>query len=356
LKTPGIVQRHPELRWVASLVVIAAVAAVVATSVSGAFHDTSTLTTTSAQELVAKVQDPHPHGYSGTVVTRIDLGLPGELRSALATTVPVGGALLNGSHTMRYWYGGSDRQRVAVVGPTAEQDVFRNGTHVLLWDTATHSAQRSTVPEASGPLPLSLAAPAALSPPQLADRLLDLAGPDTDTTLRSGDRVADRSTYELVLTPTVTGSRIGSVHIEVDGAHSVPLAVQVYPSGSSRPALDVAFTTVSFAAPAERNFSFTPPDGATVGRASPMGSLFSGATGSGSVTGSGWLSVASYPSDRLENAVIAKLFGAELRPVRGTWGSGRLFTSPMLSLLVGDKGRVAFGAVDPALLYKALGS
>jgi hypothetical protein len=42
-----------------------------------------------------------------------------------------------------------------------------------------------------------------------------------------------------------------------------------------------------------------------------------------------------------------------LTPVSGTWGSGRLLDSKLLSVLVTNDGRVFAGAVDPSALYAA---
>lgn len=375
MKTPGIVQRHPELRWLASLIVLGALVALVVSWVSGVFRDDTALPTTSASELVSAVRAPHAGGYSGTVVTRIDLGLPSTLRSALAQALPIGGTLLDGSHTMRYWYGGPTRQRAAVVEQNAEQDVFRNGTSVLMWDTREHTVARAKVSNVPGLLPLGMTTPAALAPPQLAGGLLALLGPNSHTVLRSGDQVAHRSTYELVVTPGLPGSLVDSVHIQVDGAHSLPLGVQVFADGSSEPAVDVSFTTVRFAMPAGRNFSFTPPAGARILAGSPFGVLLAG-SGELSTTGTGGRTVISYRPDPIERAVLTKLLGPSLQRVHGGWGSGQLFRSPLLTVLVTDpqrpgksgkgagpagtkartvEARVLAGAVEPTVLYRTVG-
>lgn len=353
MRTPGIVQRHPELRWLVSVVLIVAVVAAIATSVSGVFRNDSALPATSPGQLVSQVRAPRITGYSGTVVSHIDLGLPASVLTALSDAVPVGGALLHGSHTMRYWYGGEDRQRVAVVGQSAEQDVFRNGTQLLLWDTSTRIAQRSTISKDSGALPLALATPAALTPPQLASRILDLAGDSTDTTLRSGDPVAHRSTYELVVRPESPASRIDSVHIEIDGLESVPLGVQIYARGAVEPAVDVSFTDVNFTEPASQNFSFTPPVGSDVRSTAVLGPLAS-MLSEVSVIESGWLSIGSYSSGAALNELIDKMLGGSAQKVKGSWGAGRLLQSPLLCVLVTDKGRIVAGPVAPSVLYRSL--
>ena len=78
------------------------------------------------------------------------------------------------------------------------------------------------------------------------------------------DRVARRSAYGLVLTPRTPGTRIGSVHLSLDAETSLPLAATVIPRGSTRPAVDVRFTTLTLARPAPSVFGFTPPPGAKV--------------------------------------------------------------------------------------------
>lgn len=345
-KSPGLVRRHPELRWLASAGLIIAVIAAVSTSLSGAFRDSPTLRATGPDQLVSQVEKPHVGGYVGTILAKVDLNLPRGVALALAQEVPVGGALLDGSHTMRYWYGDEDRQRVAIVEQNAEQDVFRSGDRVLTWDTSTRTFERHVLASDTGSLPLANT-PAALTPPQLAQRILSAAG-SSSTTLRSGDDVAGRSTYELVVEPTSGRSLIGSVHVLIDGEHSVPLAVQVYPRGSSEAAIDVAFTSISFAPPEPRNFTFTPPAGARSTAATSLSSA------EFDTVGSGWLTVARYRTSRPIAGGLSALFGPAMLPVKGKWGSGRVYSSGALSVLITRTGQILVGAVDPDVLYQAV--
>ena len=357
VKTPGIVRRHPELRWLASVLLIVAGTAAVVTSVNGTFRDDPSLPATSPEQLVAKVRVPHVAGYSGTFVTHIAMSLPTTMLNALTDAVPVGGSLLHGSHTVRYWYGGIDRQRAAVVGLSDEQDVFRNGSDLLLWDTRTHTAQRSTLADTdSATLPLSVATPAALTPPQLAGRILELAGDDTDTTLRSGGLVADRQTYELVIHPDAAESRIAEIDIQIDGLQLVPLGVQIIARGTdpSRPAVDVSFNSITFAQPAAQNFAFTPPHDATLSTGAPLGQL-SGLVDKLRLVGSSWLSTASLTTTPAAAKLLVYALGKQPARVHGTWGSGRLLQTKMICVLVTDAGRVVAGAVDPSVLYRAVG-
>lgn len=353
VRTPGIVRRHPELRWLASVAVIALLVVVTTTSVSGLFRNNYALPATNPDQLVAQVRAAGTTAYSGAIVAHVDLDLPASLTSALSDAAPVGGTLLHGVHTLRYWYGGAGRQRVAVVGPNAEQDVFRKGTQLLLWDTGSHTGERATLSKSqSGVLPLTLAPAAALTPPQLARRILDVTGQAGDTTLRSGDRIADRSTYELVVRPEPSASRIDSVHIEVDGLESVPLGVQIYARGAGAPAVDVSFTTVNFTEPSAQNFSFTPPAGSAVRSDTP--DPLSSVLGDVAFVGAGWLGVGSYRSTAASAALVDGLLGDGARKVKGAWGTGRLLESPLLCVLVADHGQVVAGSVDPSVLYTAV--
>lgn len=352
-------QRHPELRWLASVVLIVAAGAVVATSLSGVFRENSALPVTSPDQLIEQVSQPHVGGYYGTITAQVDLGLPKTVSTALTAAVPAGG-LLRGSHQLRYWYADADRQRVAVVNPDSEQDVFRNGDEVWEWDTGTRVARRSPVSGASGgALPLALSSPAALTPPELADRILSLVGPDSDTALRSGDDVDGRKTYELVVRPDSTASRIGEIDIQLDGRQDVPLSVRLFAVDAAQPALDVAFTDITFATPASQNFSFTPPDDAkTATGAKSSDPDLEQALDSVTTVGSGWLTALSYTSSELRGSALAavayQFLGTAAHAVKGAWGTGRVLETPVLTVLVTSKGRILAGAVTPDVLYAAV--
>jgi hypothetical protein len=134
----------------------------------------------------------------------------------------------------------------------------------------------------------------------------------------------------------------------IDGEHSVPLAVQVYPRGSSEAAIDVAFTSISFAPPEPRNFTFTPPAGARSTAATSLSSA------EFDTVGSGWLTVARYRTSRPIAGGLSALFGPAMLPVKGKWGSGRVYSSGALSVLITRTGQILVGAVDPDVLYQAV--
>lgn len=364
MNVPPVVQRHPALRWLAPIAVVG-VAGLAATGMFSARVASKSLPATSPAALIAAVQSPKTTGFSGTLVSRLSLGLP--------DLPDVGGAgngasmtsLLSGSHTLQIWYGGAEEQRIALLGATDETDVFRSGRELWQWSSADHTAVHTVLPTPRGtgsqpPTPIET-----LTPAGLARRTLDMLDPTTTVEIKRTESVADREAYELILTPRLTSTRVGSVHIFVDGATKLPLGVQVYARGQRTAAVDVSFSTISFAQPSATYFRFRPPAGATV-REANLGDDLLGAPANPQPNaarpdrrlrtfGTAWTTVYAYRSGRqiiVRDGTLAKA----LTFVSGTWGSGRLIESNLLSVLITDDGRVYAGAVDPDALYAAAGS
>ena len=192
------------------------------------------------------------------------------------------------------------------------------------------------------------------------------------------------------------------MRIAIDSQHRVPLRVQVFARGAATPAAQVGFTAVSFSRPPAADYAFTPPAGARVsqqhtatqqhtGAASPgaAGRTASGLTSDVRMIGTGWLAVASLPESSLAT-LSGGAGGGDLLPFRhsasslapgsaarggpgaapggsllgellnsaprvsGSWGSGRLIRTSLLSVLVTSTGRVLIGAVTPDVLYRAV--
>lgn len=343
--------------------------------------------------LVSAVQKSKVSGFAGTVVSQLSLGLPELPDVGDLGDVSSFGALLTGSHTLQVWFGGVDKQRIALLGPTDEVDLFRDGRDLWQWTsddhTAVHLQLRSrtapaaaATPTASLPVPTSASS---FSPSTFGQRLLSRLDPSTDVTVEADQTVAGRAAYDLVLTPQTTETKIGSVHIAVDGQTKMPLGVEIYARGESDPAVDIAFTSVRFAVQPDRTFTFTPPHGAIIRdaqratptasaapattapappaavQAAPMAPMASAEAVPGArrpqLTGSNWTTVVELPAGsgvgrRLADSTLLQ----KLTPVTGHWGSGRLLDSALLSVLVTKDGRIYAGAVDPSELYAAAGT
>jgi outer membrane lipoprotein-sorting protein len=375
----SILRQHRTLRWF----VPACVAGVASLAAGGAFTaqaSSGSLPKTTPAALLAAVQSAPVPGFSGTIVGQLSLGLPDLPALGGSPDGASTASLLSGSHTMRFWYGGPDRQRVALLGTTSETDIFHSGRDLWQWESDTHLATHTVLPAGQAHRP----ARAELTPQQLAERALAAISPSTQVTIVNNRRVADRSAYQLVLTPRDTATRVSSVRIAIDGSTKMPLGVQVYARHRSSPAIDVAFSDVTFKTPSADNFRFTPPPGATVhqgvvagqqgwqsyqpaaraperagsrhqGRQSnePAARAPERAGSSSATIGSGWTAIVEYRTSQARVAEAAGPLLSRLKAVRGSWGQGRLLDSALVSVLVTDDGRVFAGAVEPSALYAA---
>jgi outer membrane lipoprotein-sorting protein len=308
-----------------------------------------------AEQLLTDVRSARVHGLSGTVVQHSDLGLP-ELPGVTGSGSSSLTSLIAGTHTMRVWYAGPGRTRLALLGTLGESDVIVNGRDVWVWSSADRTAQHRRLP---APAPAPAPAPEATPLPTPSDAARQaLAAVDGTTTVRTGApvTVASRPAYELVLAPRDSRSLVREVRIAVDSATKMPLRVRAFAAGAQAPAFEVGFTQVAFDRPAAEHFRFVPPPGTTVTEAQPAARPETHRrVDIPRVVGRGWTSVVVATAPELSGSPDLQGILDALQPVRGAWGSGRLLRSSLSSVLLTDDGRIAAGAVRPELLYAALG-
>lgn len=374
----SVFQNRPALRWLvpvaASVVVVGGGAAI---GTLGAAADPA-LPPRSAAQLLVDLQTAQVEGFSGTVVQRADLGLPALPGIGGSDSADLA-ALASGTHTLRVWYAGPDRTRVALLGTLGESDVMRNGSDVWTWRSQSNEATHYRLPEETGddnPHGPTGTGPAGLpsTPQEAADQALAAIDPSTRVTVGRSATIAGRDAYELVLQPRDAASLVGQVRIAIDAKEHVPLRFELFAKGSEEPAFELAFTQVDFNTPGDSQFTFNPPPGTKVTEGSsdpkrhrPEG----GAAPDGlSTAGDGWTTVvvgripggqASALTGRDGTAGSAGTpNGADLLGnlldgfprVSGDWGSGRLFTTKLVNVLLLDDGRVLAGAVTPERLYE----
>jgi hypothetical protein len=391
--------RRPAARWLVPLGVVCAIVLIAAmTAVIRAVSSGGPLPARSATTLVADLANTDVAGISGTIAESADLGLP-----ALPGVGGDGSAdwtqLISGSHTLRVWSAGPAMTRVALLGTLGESDIIHNGADIWTWssadNTATHlrlpsigaATPDSAAPGLPGRIPANLAPllskllPA--TPQQAAAEILAALGPTTTVRNAGAVTVAGRSAYELVIAPRDKASLVASIRIDVDATEHVPLRLRVFAKGYAKPAFDIGFTQVSFDRPDASVFRFSPPSGATVTQI-PSPSLKRPSTSPGpdsaslphvSVIGSGWTAIlavkgqpASMPrrygsmpgsepgqSDDASGSALGAII-AQLPTVSGSWGTGRIFSTHLLSVLITNDGRVFAGAVAPSALYAAAAS
>ncbi|WP_327582653.1 DUF2092 domain-containing protein [Nonomuraea sp. NBC_00507] len=376
-------RRGTFVRWGVPIAAAAVIgAAIGAGPVIAAVSGDPVLPERSAEQLLAdaaaatsKQQGIAP--MSGTVQQTASLGLP-ALPQTGGETSPL--SLLSGSHEVKVWYGGDQKFRVAMPTQLNETNLIVNGDQGWYWDSATNTATKLTV-KAGGeqqhktPVPQ----PTDLTPAQVAQRMLEGVDEHSSVRVINTAEVAGRPAYQLVLAPKDEGSLVQEVRIALDGETYVPLQVQLFAKGSAEPAYQVGFTQVTFTTPAEENFAFTPPAGAKVEEATLGGEGFgkqaeeraehaADVAGEAKWVGDGWSRVAVVPfklSDLQaqtaqggEDGNAAALLDTVLKsatPVSGTWGSGKLIKTKLVTALLTDDGRLLAGAVTPEEIIKAAG-
>lgn len=362
--------RHPGMRWLAPAAVAVVVAGSVSLAHAAAAEPTAagSLPAITAQQLLARVGEAASTPVSGTVTATADLGLPQlpSLGSGGGSDTTGLTSLISGSHTLRVWYDGPSRQRVATLSTMGETDVIHDGQQVWTWNSSDGSVTRQDLPtQAATEAPA--AGDAMASPAAAAASALKLIGPSTSVTVSSDQAVAGRAAYQLTLTPKGTGSLVAAVRIAVDGATFVPLRVEVDSAATRAAALTIGFTSVSFAPVSAAEFTFTPPPGSTVTThdAAALGGMFSGLTGDAapSVVGSGWTSVvvahpdAGHSPTAAASPTIPGSLGMLLRnlpTVSGSWGTGHLLAGTLVTVVITDSGTIAAGAATPEVVLAAL--
>ncbi|MFG1778136.1 outer membrane lipoprotein carrier protein LolA [Micromonospora sp. NPDC049048] len=365
----SVLKSRPVLRWLVPVTAVATVIGGGAALGTFAAQAEPSLPPRTAAQLLVDLQTSRLEGLSGTVVQRADLGLP-----PLAGLVGGDGltGLLTGTHTLRVWHSGPDRQRVALMDTLGERDILRNGRDVWVWNSRSNTATHRTLPEgAAGAETPELP----VTPGEAADRALAAIDPSTEVSVGRSATVAGRDAYELVLAPRDAASLVHQVRIAIDARQHVPLRFEVFADGSDKPAFEMAFTQVSYARPDADQFTFNPPPGVkvteeTAGRQHadvPGKRPMASARPDVRTVGESWTTVvvarldgAGAPADRPAapgragngpTGDPAALLGA-LPKVSGDWGSGRLLTGKVFSVLLTDDGRLIAGAVTPERLYE----
>jgi len=382
----SIFEKTPALRWVVPAVT--AVVLVGGGSALTGIHAVAGagLPPRSAAQLLVDVQQARLDGLSGTVVQRSDLGLPDLPVSSGSGGSDSSGSsdltsLISGTHTMRVWFAGPDKARMALLGTLGESDVIRNGQDVWVWASREKTAKHYALPAhdaaSTSKTSPSMPSPSDLptSPQDAAEKALAAITPSTEVTTSGTATVADRSVYELVLRPKEATSLVAEVRVAIDGTEHVPMRVQVFAKSVDDPVFEVAFNAVDFTRPDAAQFTFNPPPGTAVTEgesASPKTDSVAPQPSSAEkpkVVGKGWGSVlvANVPAaDAMAGtsgttgattdknlAQLMKLVTL-LPKVSGTWGSGHLMKGTAFSALLTDDGRIVVGAVTPEGLYAAL--
>ena len=373
-------------RWAVPGVAVVVTAGVIAGLQIPSAQASPVLPARTPAQLLAEIStDAQVPPLTGTVVESTSLGLPQLPQAGNPTSIT---SLITGSHTVKVYYQDASHFRLAVPQPESETDIISDGTKTWLWDSASNSVTEfvATADKGTHPKKLLPQLPA-LTPQQAANQALKAVGKTTLVSIQSNVMIAGEPAYQLVLAPKDHRSLVGKVQIAIDAKYGMPLRVEVFAKGAKSPAFQVGYTSLQFTTPAPANFDFTPPPTASV-QVVNLGSDSKHAKGTGQQDTSGfgtygksWLTVAELPETDLMQGlgtgpatsgsassttsgpagvmggdtqeVLNALLGSA-KPVHGAWGSGTLLTTSLFSVLM-TGGEVYIGAVEPSVLYAAVG-
>jgi hypothetical protein len=296
-----------------------------------------TLPPRTAAQLLAQLPSAANLDFSGTVRTTARLGLPDLPDSVQGQHAPASiTSLLTGTHTLRVWRDGLERQRVALVGDLSEADVIHNGQDVWAWSSDTrsgihlrlpdHDATHAPTPSTPGTSPLPQDLMRDLTPQRLAEKLLAAVDPTTKVTVDGTATVAGRDAYELVVAPRDHRSLVDQIRLAVDASTSLPLRLQVFGTRSAKPAIESGFTSVSYATPSASVFRAptVPLTELTVpSHAGPPAAPHAAPSDLPRVHGSGWTTVLELPNMPDLASLTGTPGAAPLPPAQGTDGTRR---------------------------------
>lgn len=307
--------------------------------------------------------------------------------------------LASGEHTLRVAADGPDKQRLSIVEDAAEYSVIHNGQDVWTYDSASNSAVHLKAPKGAGQgehkgadkkLPSDLAD---LTPQEAAEQALKAVGKTTDVSVDGTAKVAGRDAYQLVIKPKgAADSTVESIRIAVDGDNGTPLKLTLSPKGGGKPVVDIGYTKVDFGKPAASSFEFKAPKGTEVTEQKLDGKAAEKARGKADkdwgkggkrggasdlsdlsglqVLGKGWNTVAEIElpdgaltgpggpdggeaKKGLDSSMAKNLLDGLTEEVNGEFGTGRVFETKLVNVLITDDGKIYAGAVTKDGLVKA---
>ncbi len=196
----------------------------------------------------------------------------------------------------RLWISNDGDIRVELQSESGDTQVLYDGKTVTLYDAASNSAYRyslPTVPQGSAgsepdwtPHTHEGSEDASKIPTvaKIEEAIEHIMGNANLTGAMPTD-VAGQAAYAVKISPKHNGGLVGGAELAWDADHGVPLRVAVYSTESSAPVLELAATEISYEAVPASVFEFSVPPNAKVTEVQPPQNHEGGATGGSSASG-----------------------------------------------------------------------
>ena len=204
-------------------------------------------------ELLAKARSAVDRPWSGSAETEGTLQLPDADRFGSVT------ALFGERTDLRVWWRDREHWRVDRLLLTGETDQVRDGDTTVEWSFERGEASYSREPD------IRLPRPGDLLPPVLAERLLR-GVTARDVSVLPSRRLAGEVADGLRVRPPSPLSSIDRVDLWVGEDSDLPLLVEVYADGDTRPSFTSRFADVSTERPGDDELDFEPTPSTDVER------------------------------------------------------------------------------------------
>jgi hypothetical protein len=217
-----------------------------------------------AQAISDAIGAPDPDGVTARITFKNNL-LPSGALPGTSSALTSGG-------DGRLWLAKDGRLRLELQSGSGDAQITVDDTHVTLFDAASNTVYRATLPEP----PAGKREPAhAHENPTLAriqDALDRLAKMWTVSGADPTHPTAGRASYTVRIAPKDDGGLLGAAEVAWDAVTGVPLRAAVYAQGQSGPVLELRATDISYGAVADSDVAAPTPRGAKVVDLSPEAS------------------------------------------------------------------------------------
>lgn len=329
------------------------------------------------EDMISEMTEKMPEGFEDFIPSLIE-------QNTLTQAVE----LIAGTHKIRV-YASEVGMRVQILDMMSQRDLIVNQEEFWIYDARKATALTGAInfdvsetdkAELQDSLQAQLNDYAAQiqldisSPEAVANYLMAQIGETTTVSVGKHHRIAGRTAYQLIAQPNADNSLIESVFISVDSETGMALDVKVYSIEQETPAFHIGFESISFATPDSSLFSFTPPRGTTVETAEVPAELeaqleafkaeyeakdFTNEDNAAmraefdaryadqpkpEMIGEGWETVIflpAMPQDVPVELMENELFSDLMIQVEG----GKVFSTPVMNVLITDSGAVYAGAV-----------
>jgi len=175
--------------------------------------------------------------------------------------------LLSGA-SGRLWIAKDGRVRLELQAEKGDTQILYDGHQLSLYDAATNTLYRYTIPAPQGgsPAPGSGAGADHHEVPTVAkieEAISHLSEHATVSGATPTD-IAGQPAYTVRISPNEAGSLFGGAELSWDAVHGVPLRAAVYSSTSASPVLELAASEVSYGPVDSSVFNLTTPSDAKV--------------------------------------------------------------------------------------------